>query len=537
MQNLKNANSDGTAFQPVYSEVRTFDTNKKASGKWIVKKDLSPTAYTITLQGRTAPTQPWVTVDQITETTSPDPFAASDVAERDVVLWPQMRTVAEGVTVNGAVTAFTPLHQDVVYTPQYLNDDVGQGLYAAQAWQDLNIFTPVGYSPSGGWPVVVFTLNSGFNQGTAQTSIGDLSFLFKLLEAGFAVVSVGMTGRNSVPVPPTGETPFLRSPSAASVASEVNYKAQYDVQFAVQWVRAYGSEYGLNTSFVTTYGDSGGGYYALYPALAYDAQDLSSDDPIRQQSSVPDAVMADRAPCWWPGYDTSIGSASPSSEMFSTGGVTGGSATPAPTFGAANAAELRNTSPAVLMYDEAQTPGIRERIARLPMFFGAPSDGPPSGQPQGTPPVLGYSFLVGPVLSTGETQLYQNPAAFADPALQGSPGSGLQQPHMTFESLLMMYRLRSLSRALGDKVGGEYWHDQHSELWYTNNTLNSANDYTNWGGAVGAHNATLVTGQRTNDAPVFLRTGKMIDWLKRTFTSLQSYPTPQFLPTFNDWLY
>jgi len=29
----------------------------------------------------------------------------------------------------------------------------------------------------------------------------------------------------------------------------------------------------------------------------------------------------------------------------------------------------------------------------------------------------------------------------------------------------------------------------------------------------------------------------MLDWLKRTFTSLQSYPTPEFLPTFNDWLY
>lgn len=527
MQNLKNANSDGTAFQPVYSEVRTFDTNKKASGKWIVKKDLSPTAYTVTLQGRTAPTQPWVTVDQITQATSPDPFAASDVAERDVVLWPQMRTVAEGVTVNGAVTAFTPLHQNVVYTPQYLNDDVGQGLYAAQAWQVLNIFTPVGYSPSGGWPAVVFTLNSGFNQGTAQTSIGDLSFLFKLLEAGFAVVSVAMTGRDSST--PTGETPFLRSPSAASVESEVNYKAQYDVQFAVQWVRAYGSEYGLNTSFVTTYGDSGGGYYALYPALAYDAQDLSSDDPVRQQSSVPDAVMADRSPCWWPGYDKSIGGGNPSSGMFSANGATGGSATPAATFGAASAAELRNTSPAALMYDEAQTPGIRERIARLPMFFGAPSDG--------TLPASNYSFLVAPVVSSGESTLYQNPGGFADPTLVGAAGFGLSQAHMTFESLLMMYRLRSLSRALGDKVGGEYWHDQHSELWYTNNTGSSANDYTNWGDTWGALNATLVTGQRTNAAPDFLRTGKMIDWLKRTFTSLQSYPTPQFLPTFNDWLY
>jgi hypothetical protein len=527
MQNLQNANSSGTAFQPVYSEVRHFDTNKKATGKWVVKKDLSPTAYTITLQGRTASTQPWVTVDQITQATSPDPFAASDVAERDVVLWPQMRTVAEGITANVAVTTYAPLHQDVVYTPQYLNDDVAQGLYAAQAWQDLNIFTPVGYSPSGGWPVVVFTLNSGFNQGAAQTSIGDLSFLFKLLEAGFAVVSVGITGRNSRT--PPGENPIIRSPSAASVESEVNYKAQYDAQFAVQWVRAYGSEYGLNTSFVTTYGDSGGGYYALYPALAYDAQDLSSDDPIRQQSSVPDAVMADRSPCWWPAYDKNIGNGNPSSGMFSTGGATGAGATPALSFGVASADELRDTSPAHLMYDEAQTPGIRERIARLPMFFGAPSDG--------TLPASGYSFLVVPVLSAGETSLYQNPAAFADPLLVGVAGVGLSQAHMTFESLLMMYRLRSLSRALGDKVGGEYWHDQHSELWYTNNTGSSANDYTNWGGAYGALNATLVTGQRTNAAPDFLRTGKMIDWLKRTFTSLQSYPTPGFLPTFNDWLY
>lgn len=508
---------------PVYSPIARVDILAKPQTRITFKKDRAPSAYSIQVRGRTDVTAPWVYIELYSTDTALDAtneaatFNGTDRYEATVNSYAEMQVITTGIT-----NTLTPGVSDWPAT-------IGEGLSAKAtevyapsdvkdyAWRRATVFTPSGYTPAGGWPVIVMFANSGLleDAGFDDALNGGVvmnagSTLTQWLEAGFALVNIAMSGADSTLTgSPTDAFPWVRRDTTLSGMDQTgdDAKAQWESEWGVQWVRAIGAEkYGLNPNLIATYGRSGGGFQALYHACRPDQADPDSLDPIRRASSVTNAVIDNVGLSWLPSYDDAF-----------TGGVAFESATTPGTtatdWGDVFVAEKQRTSICVFGFNETLNPGCQERLSRLPFYIATSSDTQDS-----------HLIFVG-----SDTEATSGDGPYTAPLDAPWYGVGVTatgtDSHPTYHGLQLRYMLNGLSRVRGDLDQGEYWHERNSRLSYYD--AGATKPLSGW-----TANADLADYEASSTADQF---GDVIPWLRERFSSLNSYPTGTLDTHINVW--
>jgi acetyl esterase/lipase len=133
-----------------------------------------------------------------------------------------------------------------------------QGIYGPAANQNVEIWTPAGPAPAGGWPLAVFVYGGGWHLGATK----EYRFVARTLgEAGYATALVGYR------LGPQGRFPAMLEDTAAGV----------------RWTRDHAAVAGANARKVVLIGHSAGAYNVLM--LTLDPQWLA-------HAGVPESAIA-----------------------------------------------------------------------------------------------------------------------------------------------------------------------------------------------------------------------------------------------------
>lgn len=197
-------------------------------------------------------------------------------------------------------TIFYPSYTNVSYHP------TGNG----HEYQVLNIFYPTGTAPAGGWPVLIHTNLTGFGEGppfptiSSDTTNKRQALAYQALAAGFAVVSIGLTGAGTNSSSRNGGGLFHPPGSPTGRYEDDSYPmCVKDTTWAIQFVRYYASLYNLNANKIITCGYSSGSISFAWPSLGPDRADPTKTD-FRTASSRPNAVILHNHQSWFEAFSS-----------------------------------------------------------------------------------------------------------------------------------------------------------------------------------------------------------------------------------------
>ena len=196
-----------------------------------------------------------------------------------------------------------------IYYPSYTNisyHPTGSG----HEYQVLNIFYPTGPMPAGGWPVLIHTNVTGFGEGppfpfiSSDTTNKRQALAYFALQAGFAVVSVGLTGAGTNSSARLGGGLFHPPGSPVGRYEDDSYPMCIkDATWSIQFVRHYAATYNLNANKITTCGYSSGSISYAWPSLGPDRADPTKTD-FRVASSRPNAVILHNHQSWFEAFSS-----------------------------------------------------------------------------------------------------------------------------------------------------------------------------------------------------------------------------------------
>jgi len=137
----------------------------------------------------------------------------------------------------------------------------------------LDVYVPKGEAPKGGWPVVMFVHGGGFSGGAKAEKYGLNPVGAKLLERGYAVVSINYLlwhHFNKVKGASCGAQMKDGLPKAGvyiEVTETAIRVASEDAALALKWIKKNGKKFGINPGFIAITGGSAGAITCLYTAF------------------------------------------------------------------------------------------------------------------------------------------------------------------------------------------------------------------------------------------------------------------------------
>jgi hypothetical protein len=320
--------------------------------------------------------------------------------------------------------------------------------------------------------------------GIASSSAQQIT---EYLDRGMAVAVLSCIGYSSPlkTMPTAQEAPYWLKPldfGARTLLTngEDSAKAQREVLFAIQHLKAYASDYGIDKSYFFIGGRSGGGALAYWASAAPDISIPNSDDPQRRENTRVDGVVAAIAPIHFAGFDPAQQDLlhlqkSDLSDNVATGLLD------------SDIASIVACSPTAFMFREDINPGCRARVGSTPYYLLGSliaDGGDPNAAAGGAnfPTGLYFNIPIGTTLF-GASDLGSITGASDYGQGTGTPGVTLclDNAHLVWEQIQMMYMLRSLSREDNQFVKsgpgtGQLFHDYYSEFSYSNRTTNAAYD-------------------------------------------------------------
>lgn len=190
-----------------------------------------------------------------------------------------------------------------IYYPSYTNlsyHPTGSG----NANQVINIFYPIGNTPIGGWPVIFHLAGVTWGSASPLSTLASsankrLEFIFRAIQAGIAVVSVGYT---AVSASINGGGTFDPPNTNGDFEDDTKPNIFKDLTWAIQYCRYNATLYSLNPSKFSINGYTTTAIAACWPALGPDRADQSATD-FRQASSKVQALVAHNPVSWFPAFN------------------------------------------------------------------------------------------------------------------------------------------------------------------------------------------------------------------------------------------
>lgn len=281
------------------------------------------------------------------------------------------------------------------YAPDYPLETYAPPGVIPTPWEFLTVFLPdskVHQRPPSGWPAYVATGYGGFASTGPTLQIFDfpsdsVRTPWEALEAGIAVITVGLPGTDSARYTPTGDK-YGEPVSLGSiipgngtwdppgeetagfdhfddVGSSVDGGVSYPRQnfpiaekcavLAIQYIKSRAKAWGIDSRLLATFGRSAGSIAMSYPAFGPDRADPAMNDHRAESSRVP-LVVQQLGWCWIPAMIASSGTF----QMF-----------PNPGNPDAVAATLAAAPPGYAQEASALRYGFRNYLAEGPAISGA----------------------------------------------------------------------------------------------------------------------------------------------------------------------
>lgn len=136
----------------------------------------------------------------------------------------------------------------------------------AGTYRFLDLYTPAGGAPTGGWPVIVFIhggrwITGSKSIGASENNISQ-GFVNKMTEQGYSVVSVEYRKMQETLNPNAIVNSFPRN--------------MHDIYASLKWVETNAGTYNLNEEKVVISGHSAGGYLAAFAGVVANTGDSAT---------------------------------------------------------------------------------------------------------------------------------------------------------------------------------------------------------------------------------------------------------------------